>query len=105
MSTQPECTEARFHGNPFRYCACGWKEAPDHTARTNDIENRFGYHPATEVTGPQHDATRAAFRTLAHMMTSTLPEGRHKALCLTELQSAMHWANTAIACDTKPATT
>lgn len=23
----PECTQREWHGNPFRYCACGWIEA------------------------------------------------------------------------------
>lgn len=23
----PDCPSARNHGNPFRYCACGWIEA------------------------------------------------------------------------------
>lgn len=69
--------------------------------RTNDIENRFAFHPATEVTGPKHDAVRAACRTLAHYLSGELPEGRHKALSLTALQESMMWANAAIACDTK----
>ena len=24
---KPNCGEARYHGNPFRYCECGWAEA------------------------------------------------------------------------------
>jgi hypothetical protein len=23
----PDCTQAESHGNPFRYCGCGWAEA------------------------------------------------------------------------------
>jgi hypothetical protein len=23
----PSCVDAQTHGNPFRYCACGWREA------------------------------------------------------------------------------
>jgi hypothetical protein len=23
----PDCPDAATHGNPFRYCACGWSEA------------------------------------------------------------------------------
>ncbi len=22
-----KCADAQFHGNPYRYCACGWMEA------------------------------------------------------------------------------
>ncbi len=54
--------------------------------RTNDIENRFSFHPATAVTGPLHDATRAAYRTIAHFVSGQVPDGRHQALALTALQ-------------------
>lgn len=23
------CSQAKYHGNPFRYCACGWMEEPE----------------------------------------------------------------------------
>ncbi len=68
--------------------------------QTNDIENRFSYHPATEVTGPRHDSVRAAYRTLAHFIAGQTPPGRHQSLALTALQESMMWANAAIACDT-----
>jgi hypothetical protein len=67
-----------------------------------EIESRFGFHPATEVTGPQHDAVRADLRRVALKFQKTLPEGRHKAMALTKLQEAMWAANAAIACDTRP---
>lgn len=70
--------------------------------RTNDIENRFSYHPATPVTGPQHDSIRNAYRTLAHFVGGNTPPGRHQALALTALEESMHWANAAIACGTPP---
>lgn len=63
-----------------------------------DIENRFKFHPATEVTGPQHDAVRADFLRLALKLHKALPDGRQKSLALTALEEGMHWANAAIAC-------
>lgn len=68
-----------------------------------DVENRFAFHPATEVTGPQHDAVRADLKRLALKFVKTLPPGRHKSMALTHLQEAMWAANAAIACDTPAA--
>ena len=62
-----------------------------------DIENRFKYHPATEVTGPRHDAVRADLLRLAKKMQKDLPAGREKSLVITKLEEAMFWANAAIA--------
>lgn len=63
-----------------------------------ELQNRFEFHPATADTGAAHDHVRAAYLQLAHRMNDMLPEGREKALCLTELQTSMMWANAAIAC-------
>jgi hypothetical protein len=65
-----------------------------------EIHTRFGYHPATEITGPKHDAVRNRFMGLALWIAETTPLGRHQSLALTALQEAMMWANAAIACDT-----
>lgn len=68
----------------------------DGIQRTNDIENRFTYHPAdTEEKRQAHENVRAACRTLAHHWTSQLPDGREKSLALTKLEEAMFWANAA----------
>lgn len=26
MTTFADCPQAKYHGNPFRYCACGWND-------------------------------------------------------------------------------
>lgn len=62
-----------------------------------ELQNRFGYHPATPDTAPQHARIRNLFLDLAITLDSALPDGRDKSLALTELQSAMHWSNSAIA--------
>ncbi len=67
-----------------------------------ELLNRFGYHPATDTTGPQHDAVRAECFELATWLDNFLPDGRDKSLALTALQEVMHWANSAIAMTTEP---
>jgi hypothetical protein len=67
-----------------------------------DVENRFGFHPATAQTGPMHDDVRSAFLAMARMLVKTIPGGRHQELALTALQESMMWSNAAVACDTVP---
>lgn len=62
-----------------------------------DVKNRFKFHPATETTGPQHDAVRADLGRLALKIAKTLPMSREQSLALTHLEEAMFWANAAIA--------
>lgn len=66
-----------------------------------DILDRFAFHPATETTGPQHDAIRTKHASLAKHILKAVPAGRHQSLALTALQESMMWCNAAIACDTK----
>ena len=66
--------------------------------RTNDIENRFSFHPAdTEAKQQAHETVRAQCRVLAHYWSGALPDGREKALAITKLEEAIMWANAAIA--------
>jgi hypothetical protein len=108
MKSEKDCPNPGVHGNPFRYCPhCDWHESTAETAngfldegakRTNDIENRFSFHPAdTDTKRQAHESIRAQCRTLAHYWTGALPEGREKSLAITKLEEAMMWANAAIA--------
>lgn len=63
----------------------------------DEIQNRFGYHRATKESAPKHNAVRQLFEKTANELDSLIPDGRDKSLAFTELQSAMHWANSAIA--------
>ncbi|AII27176.1 hypothetical protein PBI_CHEETOBRO_5 [Mycobacterium phage Cheetobro] len=64
-----------------------------------EIANRFTYHPANTVARQNaHEGVRTACRELARYLDEHLPPSRHKALALTALEEAMHWANAAIAC-------
>lgn len=65
-----------------------------------DLMHRFAFHPATPMTGPQHDKVRTKHALLASWVLQNVPEGRHQSLALTALQEAMMWCNAAVACDT-----
>lgn len=63
-----------------------------------DIENRFAFHTATT---PERQAAHEAVRTdcgeLAEALNALLPDGREKALAITNLEQAMFWSNAAVA--------
>lgn len=65
-----------------------------------EIERRMGFHPATDATRPVFEANRAAVIELAEQWDETLPAGRELAEALTCLQTALMWANAAVACET-----
>lgn len=62
-----------------------------------DIANRFTFHPASELTGPQHGQIRVACEQLAGTLNDLLPDGREKSLAITNVEQSMFWANAAIA--------
>lgn len=62
-----------------------------------DLNNRFAFHPATEVTGPKHDLVRTLLRESAQVLVEQVPAGRELSLALTSLEEAMMWANAGIA--------
>lgn len=68
----------------------------------SEIENRFGFHPATDETRELHQTVREAFVSLGVELAGLLPEGREKSLAFTALQEASMWSNAAIACNLAP---
>ena len=68
----------------------------------DELENRFGFHPATDETRSMHSLIRKKFLGLAQDVHVLLPQGREKALALTALQESAMWANCAIACHLAP---
>lgn len=68
--------------------------------KAEDIENRFVFHAASRFnSADRHEQVREGCRLLAHGLNNTLPEGREKALAITNLEQVMFWANAAIARD------
>jgi hypothetical protein len=66
--------------------------------RTNDIENRFSYHPVdTDERRNAHEQVRNVLKTAAHYLAANVPPGRENSLMLTALEEAMFWANAGIA--------
>ena len=84
MTGQAECAEARFHGNPFRYCSCGWAEEKATPARSTIMRYfEFGHLPE----GPLRAAS-LLFAHLAREVDSMLPDGAEKSTALRKLLEA-----------------
>lgn len=63
-----------------------------------DLENRFSFHPATtEETKQAHEAIRNICLRVAIDINTIVPDGREKALAITNLEEVMFWANAGIA--------
>ena len=65
----------------------------------DDLNNRFGFHPATEENGHggRHASIRRLTYDLAVQYRELVPEGRELSLAYTKLEEAMMWANAGIA--------
>ncbi|MFC5184376.1 Acb2/Tad1 domain-containing protein [Actinomadura harenae] len=63
-----------------------------------ELAHRFAYHPPTtpKKVG-DHQGVRVACSELAARLDELLPDGREKALAMTQIEQAMFWANAAIA--------
>lgn len=69
----------------------------DKRTSDEDLEQSFGFHPATTVTAPKHARVREECLLLAVWLNNFLPEGRQKSLTFTALEEVMYRANAAIA--------
>lgn len=63
----------------------------------DEIRHRFGFHPGTSVTIPQHERIREAFIAFAEFLDEVVPDGRAKSSAFTNLQMSSMWANFGIA--------
>lgn len=78
------------------------KQVGQYTVDGDEIENRFGFHPATDETREKHLEIREAFIELGKLLVELLPESREKSLAFTALQEASMWSNAAVACNLAP---
>ena len=68
------------------------------TPVSEDLINRFSYHPPTKPGRAEaHETTRALLLGVAAELDALLPPGREHAVVLTKLEEAMFWSNAAIA--------
>lgn len=67
-----------------------------------ELHNRFGFHPANDVSRPLHEEIRTRSEALAQFYNRVLPDSREKSLALTNLQQAAMWANAAVAINLAP---
>lgn len=66
--------------------------------RRDDLDARFELHAASQLTrAGDHEQVREGCRLLAHGLNDLLPDGREKALAITNLEQVMFWANAALA--------
>lgn len=73
-----------------------------HLSWDDELDRRFNFHPATDVTGPLHDAVRETCRAAAHDLLKLTPPSPEQTTALRKLQEAMMFANAAIACHAAP---
>jgi hypothetical protein len=63
-----------------------------------DLADRFNYHPPkSEERRQAHQTVREECLLLARQLNGILPDGREKALAVTNLEQVMFWANAALA--------
>jgi hypothetical protein len=61
------------------------------------IENNFKYHAPKDGQAEKYEQLRAKAKEYAAMILELCPESRERSVALTELETAMMWANAAIA--------
>ncbi len=64
---------------------------------SQDLINRFRFHPPDGNTGPTHERIRALCLESALVLNDLLPEGREKGEAVTSLEQVMFWSNAAVA--------
>lgn len=62
-----------------------------------DLANRFTYHAPKPSQIPKYGIVRNEARRLAELLCKLCPDSRERAVALTNLETAVFWANAAIA--------
>lgn len=69
-----------------------------HDTLIRRVEDDFAFHPAdTDDRRDRHEKVRAILLHTAKQLLELTPVGREQSIMLTELESVMHWCNSAIA--------
>lgn len=66
------------------------------TMTKDEMERRFTYHRVDADQADAHATIRLMGRQLAETVDELCPEGREKALAVTNIEQAVMWANAAI---------
>lgn len=66
-------------------------------SKLDQIENNFTYHAPKEGQQERYVAIRAKAKELALLIVEATPASREQSVAITELESAVFWANAAIA--------
>ncbi|MER2169025.1 MAG: hypothetical protein ABS938_00160 [Psychrobacillus psychrodurans] len=61
------------------------------------IENNFKYHSPKDEQPEKYTAIREKAKELAYLMDEVCPNSREKSVALTNLETAVMWANASIA--------
>lgn len=66
-------------------------------AQIYPIDNNYTYHQPKEGQPEKYVALRAKAKEMAAMILEMCPESRERSVALTELETALFWANASIA--------
>ena len=61
------------------------------------LENNFKYHAPKEGQPEKYEALREKAKELAYLIEEVCPNSREKAVAMTQLETAVFWANASIA--------
>ena len=61
------------------------------------LENNFRYHAPKEGQPEKYEALREKAKELAYLIEEVCPNSREKAVAMAQLETAVFWANAAIA--------
>ena len=61
------------------------------------IENNFHYHPPKPGQQEKYARIREKAKELAYLIDAQCPASREKSIAMTELETAVMWANASIA--------
>lgn len=65
--------------------------------QTNDLLNRFTFHPASPEQGQVYSHIRTKALEYAQYLDSVAPDSRELSLAITALEETVFWVNAAIA--------